>query len=144
MHFSVSFNKLILIQLNALLNGTKDKWKSMGDILCRIGSFRAYKWYFNRFPFNVIIRNWSRMLANGTAYGNLRLIHTKCVFFTVLSSLPPTYCQSSKKTLKWRRNAVSSSKSIQIQLRETDFFLFFFFLSFNLSFLGDLMINSKD
>lgn len=36
MHFSVSFNKLILIQLNALLNGVKDTWKSMGDILCRI------------------------------------------------------------------------------------------------------------
>ena len=122
MHFSVSFNKLILIQLTTLLNGVKDTWKSMGDTLCRIGSFRAYKWYFNRFPCNVIIRNWSQMLENGTAYGNLRLIHTNRVFFTVLSSLPPTYCQSSKKTCKWRRNVVSSSKSIQIQLRETNFF----------------------
>jgi len=57
MHFSVSFNKLILIQLTTLLNGVKDTRKSMGDTLCRIGSFRSYKWYFNRFPFNVIIRN---------------------------------------------------------------------------------------
>ena len=57
MYFSVSFNKLILIQLTTLLNGVKDTRKSMGDTLCRIGSFRSYKWYFNRFPFNVIIRN---------------------------------------------------------------------------------------
>lgn len=133
----MSFSKLILIQLNTLPNEVKDKWKSMGDTLCRRSSFRAYKWCINRFLFNVIIRNWSQMLENGTAYGNLRLIHTKHVFFTVLSSWPPTYCQSNKKTCKWRRNVVSSSKSIQTQLRETDFF----FKAFNLCFLGDLMIN---
>lgn len=55
-------------------------------------------------------------------------------------ALPPTYCQSNKKTCKWRRN-VNSSKSIQTQVKETDFF--FFCKAFNLCFLGDLMINQK-